>query len=468
MALQLYDTLTRRMQPLVPQHAGKVGIYVCGPTVYNWIHVGNARQLVVFDTLRRWLIRTGYTLTYVQNITDVDDKIIARAQQEHRPAKEVAERFLAAFQEDAAHLGVRPPDAMPRATQYIPQMIALITTLIEKGYAYAAGGDVYYRVRRFPAYGKLSGTRIEALASGARILPGEAKADPLDFALWKGAKPGEPSWESPWGAGRPGWHIECSTMSTALLGPTLDIHGGGMDLIFPHHENEIAQSEAAFGVPFARVWMHNGMVTLSGEKMAKSLGNVRTVHELLQHFSGDALRLFLLSAHYRTPLDFDEHSLEQSQAAIRRLQTTVRNLSFAAAHAAQGEPAVAEAAKQCIRRLETAVSAALDEDLHTARAIAALFDAVREANQLLQEGCGAEAAAQLVSALEDTAALLGFDGWVGRTETLPAEVDALVRERAQARMKREWSKADALRSRLSELGWSVEDTPLGPRVRRRA
>ncbi|MBE3556194.1 MAG: cysteine--tRNA ligase [Firmicutes bacterium] len=466
--MQLYDTLTRRMQPLVPQHAGKVGIYVCGPTVYNWIHVGNARQLVVFDTLRRWLARTGYTLTYVQNITDVDDKIIARAQEENLPAEEVAERFLAAFLEDAAHLGVRPPDAMPRATQYIPQMIALIATLIEKGYAYAAGGDVYYRVRRFPEYGKLSGTRIEALASGARILPGEAKENPLDFALWKGAKPGEPSWESPWGAGRPGWHIECSTMSTALLGPTLDIHGGGMDLIFPHHENEIAQSEAAFGAPFARLWMHNGMVTLSGEKMAKSLGNVRTVHELLQRFSGDALRLFLLSAHYRTPLDFDEHSLEQSQAAVRRLKTTVQNLSFAASHAVQGEPAVAEAAKRCIRRLETAVSAALDEDLHTARAIAALFDAVHEANQLLQEGCGAEAAAQLVTALEDTAALLGLEGWAGQTEALPAEVDALVRERAQARMKREWSKADALRSRLSELGWTVEDTPLGPRVRRRA
>ncbi|RMF85452.1 MAG: cysteine--tRNA ligase, partial [Nitrospirae bacterium] len=379
--MRLYNSLTRRKEELVPLREGEVGIYACGVTVYDDCHVGHARGAVFFDVLRRYLEHRGLRVTYVRNFTDVDDKIIRRAAEEGVSWREIADRYIEAHQRDMGALGVRPATLEPKATEHIAEIVELVRELEERGLAYAAGGDVFYRVRRFPEYGRLSGKRIDELEAGARIEVNEAKEDPLDFALWKGSKPGEPAWDSPWGPGRPGWHIECSAMSMALLGRDFDIHGGGRDLLFPHHENEIAQSRGA-GAGFARLWVHNGFVKIDDEKMSKSLGNFFTIREILEAHPAEAVRLFLLSTHYRSPIDFTERALADARAAVDRVYTFLQ--------AAEGQPegdwraAPAELA-EAVATLELDFDAAMDDDANTAAALAALFERVRLFNRVLAE-----------------------------------------------------------------------------------
>jgi cysteinyl-tRNA synthetase len=425
-------------------------MYVCGMTVYDYCHLGHARVLVVFDVVYRYLKRAGYDVTYVRNITDIDDKILARAAERGEPFGDLTERFIAAMHEDAAALGILPPDAEPRATAHIAEIIAMIERLIANGHAYAAAnGDVYYAVASFPGYGKLSGKDPQDLRAGARVEVGEAKRDPLDFALWKAAKPGEPAWESPWGPGRPGWHIECSAMSTGCLGNHFDIHGGGADLQFPHHENEIAQSEGATGEPFVNVWMHNGFVRVNEEKMSKSLGNFFTVREILERYRPEEVRYFILTSHYRSPLNYDDEHLENARGALTRLYTALRGLP-------EAEPAGGGEFRE---RFE----AAMDDDFGTPEALAVLFDLVREINRLRE---GDEAAASGLGAelrrlggvlgilREDPEAYLQGGGVAGLSD---AQIDERIRRRAEARSARNWAEADRIRDELQAAGVVLED-----------
>ncbi|MGB0090124.1 MAG: cysteine--tRNA ligase, partial [Planifilum fulgidum] len=375
MSIQLYNTLTRKKEPLRTVEPGKVKIYVCGPTVYNYIHIGNARVFVFFDVVRRYLKYRGYAVTYVQNLTDVDDKLIKASKETGRPVPEIAETYIRAFFEDMDSLGVERADVHPRATEHIPEMIEAIRTLIDKGYAYERNGDVYFRAMAKEGYGKLSHQSLEELKAGARVEVNEQKENPLDFALWKRAKPGEISWESPWGRGRPGWHIECSVMSRKYLGDTFDIHAGGTDLTFPHHENEIAQSEALTGKPFALQWMHNGYINLGNEKMSKSLGNIVLVKDLRREFSPRTIRHFLLSAHYRNPIQFTRETMEQMERGIERIDTAWTNLRHRMKASMEG-PASPETTK-ALDELTRAFEGAMDDDFNTAGAIGVLFDAVR-------------------------------------------------------------------------------------------
>lgn len=376
--MQLYNTMHRKKEELIPIHPGKIGMYACGPTVYNYFHIGNARPFIVFDTLRRYLEYQGYEVTFVQNFTDIDDKMIRRANEEGVTVKELGDRFIKEYYTDADALGVERATVNPRATEHIGDIIHLVETLIEKGHAYAAeNGDVYFSVRSFSGYGKLSGQNIDDLENGARVDPTEQKRDPLDFALWKGEKPGEPSWDSPWGKGRPGWHIECSAMSMSILGETFDIHGGGQDLIFPHHENEIAQSEAATGKPFANYWMHNGYINVDNQKMSKSLGNFFTVRDISKEFDLEAVRMFMLSVHYRNPVNFSRELIQQAETALERLRTARERLEEAQRVEATPEDAA------YLKELDTIRSrfeAAMDDDLNTADAIGVLFDLARVSN----------------------------------------------------------------------------------------
>ena len=452
--LQIYNSLTRKKEPLTPLTPGKVRMYVCGMTVYDYCHVGHARVMVVFDMVARTLRARGYDVTYIRNITDIDDKIIKRAAESGEDINALTTRFIAAMDEDAARLGVQKPDAEPRATAHMPQILKMIGTLIDRGFAYQAkNNDVYYRVRKFNGYGALSGKSVDDLQAGARVEVGEEKDDPLDFVLWKVAKPGEPAWDSPWGSGRPGWHIECSAMSTSCLGNHFDIHGGGMDLKFPHHENEIAQSEGATGERFVNTWMHVGFVQVDQEKMSKSLGNFFTVREVLKQYDPEVLRYFILASHYRSPLDYSDENLKAAKSALDGLYIALRGI--APGKAAEGEPT---------RRFD----AALADDFNTPAALAVLFDLARAVNK----AHGDVAAAAELRALGGKLGLLGRDpeqylkggttGDLGETE-----IEALMMRRNEARKNRDWAESDRIRDELKAQGVLLEDAPGGNTVWRR-
>ena len=461
--MQIYNTMTRKKEELVPLVPGQIRMYACGPTVYNYFHIGNARPFIVFDTLRRYLEYKGVQVTFVQNFTDIDDKMIRRAHEEGTTVAELGERFIAEYYRDADALGIERASANPRATQHIGEIISLVQKLIDGGHAYAAdNGDVYFAVRSFPGYGKLSGQNIDDLENGARVDPTEQKRDPLDFALWKGEKPGEPAWDAPWGRGRPGWHIECSAMSMAILGESFDIHAGGQDLIFPHHENEIAQSEAATGKPFARYWMHNGYINVDNQKMSKSLGNFFTVRDIAKEFDLEAVRMFMLSVHYRNPVNFSRELIQQAEAALTRLRTARERLEEAQRVQATAEDAAFTASLDGFRaRFE----AAMDDDLNTADAIGALFDLVRACNTFVTEprgGAAIDAAKALFDQLTGVLGLLQHK----QEETMPEEALRLLDERQQARKAKDFARADAIRDQLKEMGYAVEDTAQGPKLKK--
>ena len=461
--MKIYNTMTRKKEELVPLVPGEISMYVCGPTVYNFIHIGNARPLVVFDTLRRYLEYKGYKVRFISNFTDIDDKLIRRANEEHTTVPELADKYIKEYRQDAEGLCAEHATCNPRATEHIPQIIKLVETLIEKGHAYpVANGDVYFSVRSFPGYGKLSGQSIDDLESGARIEPGDLKRDPLDFALWKGAKPGEPAWDCPWGKGRPGWHIECSAMSMELLGPTFDIHAGGQDLIFPHHENEIAQSEAATGKPFARYWMHNGYINVDNQKMSKSLGNFRLVRDIAQEFDLEAVRLFLLSAQYRNPINFTRELIEQANTALTRIRTARERL----AEAKEG-PATEEDARFCasLEEHEKKFCDAMDDDLNTADALGAMFDYARAVNTFVTEPRSKEALERAAKIFDDMTNVLGILQH-SKSEEFPKEAVALLNERAEARKARNWARADQIREELKAMGFAVEDGKEGAKLKR--
>jgi cysteinyl-tRNA synthetase len=445
-------------------------MYVCGITVYDYVHVGHARSQLAFDVARRWLRASGYRVTYVRNITDIDDKILARARERGEPFEALTARFIAAMDEDFAALGIEKPDHEPRATEYIAEIVAMIERLVERGFAYVgSSGDVFYAVARFPKYGRLSGKKLADLRAGARVDVDEAKRDPLDFVLWKRAKPGEPAWDSPWGMGRPGWHIECSAMAVALLGPDFDIHGGGMDLKFPHHENEIAQSCAACDSPFARLWMHNGFVRVDDEKMSKSLGNFFTLREVMPRLRPEVLRAFLLSSHYRAPVNYTDDNLRQADAALQRLYLALRDVEPLPAFA-PGEPS-------------RAFAQAMDDDFNTPGAIAALQDAARELNVAKSAGDHARAAS-LAAEIRHLGGLLGLleqpaSEWLAAPSTLAggpdvvggaldaAEIERRIAARVAARRQRDWKASDRIRDELAAAGVLLEDGPAGTTWRRK-
>jgi len=462
--MQIYNTMTRKKEELVPLVPGQISMYACGPTVYNYFHIGNARPFIVFDTLRRYLEYRGYNVRFVQNFTDIDDKMIRRANEEGTTVKELGERFIKEYYHDADALGVRRASNNPRATEHIGEIIALVNGLIEKGHAYATPeGDVYFSVRSFPGYGKLSGQNIDDLENGARVDPDEAKRDPLDFALWKAEKPGEPSWDSPWGKGRPGWHIECSAMSMAILGETFDIHGGGQDLIFPHHENEIAQSEAATGKPFARYWMHNGYINVDNQKMSKSLNNFFTVRDIAQEFDLEAVRMFMLAVQYRNPVNFSRDMILQAQTALERLRTAKERLAEATLTSVETAEDAAFLAQ--LDDFKTRFNEAMDDDLNTADAIGVLFDFARAANTFVTEPRGkaaVEAGKALFSELTGVLGLLTHE----KAEEFPQEALALLEERQAVRKAKNFARADEIRDTLKNMGFTVEDTANGPKLKK--
>ena len=462
--MKIYNTLTRQKEELVTLEPGVARIYACGPTVYNYIHIGNARPLCVFDVLRRYLEWRGYEVKFVQNFTDIDDKIIRRANEEGVGYQEIAARYIEEFWVDAKGLGVREATVHPKATENMEEIESLIAGLVEKGYAYrAANGDVYFRTHKFDEYGKLSHQPLDDLESGARIAVGEEKEDPMDFALWKADKPGEPSWPSPWSDGRPGWHIECSAMARRYLGETIDIHCGGQDLIFPHHENEIAQSECCNGAPFARYWMHNGYINVDNKKMSKSLNNFFTVRDVAEQYGYEPIRFFLISSSYRSPINYNTAIIEQAKASLDRLYNCKSALEFAAGNAGEGDGDPAFAAALASRRDQ--FIAAMEDDLNTADAIAALFELVRDINVKL----GAQPArADVAAASELFEELTGVLGLLydRKTELLDEDIEALIEARTAARKAKNWAEADRIRDELTAKGIVLEDTPQGVKWRR--
>ena len=463
--MQVYNTLTNRKEEFVPIEPGKVKMYVCGPTVYNFFHIGNARPFVVFDTLRRYFKFRGYDVKFVQNFTDVDDKIINRAKEEGITAPEVSEKYIKEYFNDAEALNVLKADVHPKVSEHIPEIIDFVQTLIDKGYAYEADGDVYYSTRKFPEYGKLSGQNIDDLESGARIAIGEVKEDPLDFALWKARKEeSEIAWESPWGMGRPGWHIECSTMAKKHLGETIDIHGGGQDLTFPHHENEIAQSEACNGVPFAHYWMHNGYINVDGKKMSKSLNNFFTVRDIREQYSGDVIRFFLLSGHYRSPINFSDTLMEQSKQGHERIATAIETLEFLKTNGSN-EAMADEAAKiASLDKHREKFIEVMDDDLNTADGIAAIFELVSEINLDVKDGASKSFAEEALRRIRELTEVLGLFGGEDEEEGLGDDIQALIDERQAARKEKNWSRADEIRDQLAAMGITLKDTPQGVQV----
>ena len=464
--MQIFNTLTRKKEEFVPMKPGEYRIYVCGPTVYNYIHIGNARPVVVFDTLRRYLEYLGNKVLYVSNITDIDDKLIKKANEEGVSMAEVAKRYEAEYFKDLDGLGAKRATVHPRATDHIAEILSLVKDILDKGYGYvASNGDVYFRVRKFKEYGKLSHLVLEELESGNRALRSSMddalKEDPADFAVWKAAKPGEPYWESPYGHGRPGWHIECSAMARKHLGPTIDLHCGGQDLIFPHHENEIAQSECANGCPFAHYWMHNAFLNIDNQKMSKSKNNFFTVREIAEHYGYEPLRYFLLTGHYRSPLNYTADLLEACKAGLERLYTCRDNLDFALEKGSGTEGALAEKSREAEQRFR----AAMDDDLNTVNALAALFDFVRDINTDAPKS--SRETLEMAAAVFDRIA--GVLGIVQHREkdAVPPEITALVVERAAAKKAKDWTRADAIRAQLAQQGYAVEDTPQGPKVVRK-
>jgi len=488
MALRVYNTLSAGKEEFVPLRPGKVGMYVCGVTVYDFSHIGHARANVVFDVISRYLRYLGYDVTYVRNYTDIDDKIINRANREGVPFNEISERFIMEFDRDMLQLGLDTPECQPKATDHIGDIISLITALIEKGYAYPAGGDVYFRVDKFAPYLKLSGRNLEEMQAGARIEVDERKRHPMDFALWKESKPAEPFWDSPWGKGRPGWHIECSAMSMKYLGETFDIHGGGKDLIFPHHENEIAQSEAATGHPFARYWLHNGFVNINAEKMSKSLGNFFTIREVLEKYDSEVLRFFLISAHYRSPLDFSDQNLNEAESGMERIYSALAGIDEVLARGGGNKDSMNEpdplnsAERELHDRCELIrkrFEEAMDDDFNTALAIAHIFDMVRAVNRTIDEAGGRSGAGQSLFArvkaeLKEIGNVLGVFGSepasylariktrkVAEQEISPDEIERLILERAMARKSKDFKRSDEIRDYLLERNIQLLDGAQG-------
>ena len=453
--MKIFNTLTRQKDEFVPINKGEVKIYACGPTVYNYIHIGNARPLCVFDTLRRYLEWRGNKVDFVQNFTDIDDKLIKRANEENTTVPDVAERYIKEFWTDAKGLNIKEATVHPRATENIEQIQNIIKTLIDKGYAYCSGGDVYYRAKKFAEYGKLSHQPLEELEAGARIDVTEIKEDPMDFCLWKAAKPGEPFWESPWGNGRPGWHIECSAMAGRYLGKTIDIHCGGLDLIFPHHENEIAQSEAANGCEFAHYWMHNGFINVDNHKMSKSLNNFFTVRDVAERYGYEPIRYMMVSCQYRSPINYSAEVIEQAKNSLERLYTCRDNIDFALKNAADGGeiPAFTEQRKQ-------EFIDAMEDDLNTADALAAVFMLVRDINTAISAGAGKKALKAFAEVFDELTGVLGLV-YNRRTETLDSEIEELINKRTEARKNKDFKTADEIRDKLKEMGIILEDTPQG-------
>ena len=459
--MKVYNTLTRKKEELVPITPGEIKIYACGPTVYNYIHIGNARPLCIFDILRRYLEYRGYNVKFVQNFTDIDDKIIRRANEEHVDFSEISERYIKEFWTDADGLNVRHATINPKATENIDAIIQLISTLIEKGYAYEAQGDVYFSTEKFKDYGKLSHQPLEDLEAGARIMVGEVKREPMDFAVWKAAKPGEPAWDSPWGKGRPGWHIECSAMNWRYLGDTIDIHCGGQDLIFPHHENEIAQSECFTGKPFAHYWMHNGYINVDNVKMSKSLGNFFTVRDVAEKYGYEPIRYLLISAQYRSPINYSTDIIEQCIAALNRLYTCRDSLDFELKNAVDAEHDGDKAIIDGFDKYREQFISAMDDDLNTADAIASIFELVRDINTNVVGKTPSKALVEGAIAMFDE--LTGVLGLVynRKTETLDSDVEALIEARTNARKEKNWAEADRIRDQLKEMGIVLEDTAQG-------
>lgn len=457
--MKVFNTLTRTKEELKTLEEGKVKIYACGPTVYNFIHIGNARPLCVFDVLRRFLEYVGYDVRFVQNFTDIDDKIIKRANEEGLTYKEVSEKYIEEFWKDVKGMNVREATVHPKATENIDEIINIVSTLIEKGYAYAVDGDVYFSPSKFNEYGKLSHQPLEDLEAGARIMVGEVKKEPMDFALWKSAKPGEPYWESPWGHGRPGWHIECSAMVRRYLGETIDIHCGGQDLIFPHHENEIAQSECCNGVPFANYWMHNGYINVDNVKMSKSLGNFFTVRDVAEKYGYEPIRFLMISSHYRSPINYSTDIIEQCKASLTRLYTCRDSLDFALENAEDGS-ASEELLVGFDKRRKQFIEA-MNDDLNTADAIAALFELVRDINtNVIAANASKGSVEEAIKIFDELANVLGLV-YNRKKENLDDEIETLIEKRTQARKDRNWAEADRIRDELKARGIVLEDTAQG-------
>ena len=465
MTIQIFNSLKREKEPFVPIEEGKVKMYVCGPTVYNYIHIGNARPVIVYDTVRKYLQYRGYDVTFVSNFTDVDDKIIKAANELGEDVSELTNRFIKAYYADVEALGCTKADSHPRVTEHMDEIIDFIKVLVEKGYAYESQGDVYYRTRKFEGYGKLSHQSVDDLKVGARIERGEKKEDALDFALWKAAKPGEIFWESPWGQGRPGWHIECSVMAREILGDTIDIHAGGQDLTFPHHENEIAQSEARTGKTFARYWMHNGYINIDNEKMSKSLGNFVLVNDIRKQINPQVLRFFMLSVHYRNPINYSQELVEQAEAGLERIRTSYENVLHRLNTTADlGDQHDIWLHK--IQEVKQQFEMAMDDDFNTANGIAALFELSKLANTyLLEKQTSEEVLNQFISVLDLLTAVLGIT-LSKEQEVLDEEIDALIEERNQARKDRNFARADEIRDQLKEMNIILEDTAQGIRWKR--
>ncbi len=461
--MKIFDTLTRQKIPFIPMKEGEYSIYVCGPTVYNYIHIGNARPVIVFDTLRRYLESRGNKVRYVSNITDIDDKLIKRAQKENTTVSRVAKKYEEEYLKDCKGLNIKELSAMPRATEHIDEILHIVADLIEKGYAYVArNGDVYFRTKKFEQYGKLSHLVLEDLEAGNRELRSrmddDLKEDPADFAVWKAAKPGEPAWESPYGMGRPGWHIECSAMARKHLGNTIDLHCGGQDLVFPHHENEIAQSECANGCTFARYWMHNAFLNIDNHKMSKSAGNFFTVREIAEHYGYEPIRYFMLSAHYRSPLNYTAELIESCKSSLERLYTCRENLDFAIENAHGDSNILTQKAASA----KVKFNDAMEDDLNTADALAAIFELVKEINTLSNQSTK-EALQDAAEAFDQMTDVLGIL-YNRKKEEAPKEVLQLVEQRAAAKKEKNWAVADQIRDKLAEMGWVVEDTAQGPKL----
>jgi cysteinyl-tRNA synthetase len=464
--MKIYNTMSRKKEEFIPMDPEEIKIYVCGPTVYNYIHIGNARPFVVFDTLRRYLEYKGNKVKFVQNFTDVDDKIINKSIEEGIPALKLSENYIGEYFTDAKALNLKIADVHPKVSENMDEIIDFVKTLIDKGYAYEIDGDVYYSTRKFKGYGKLSGQNIDDLESGARISVDERKHDPLDFALWKARKKeGEPAWESPWGMGRPGWHIECSAMSNKYLGEQIDIHAGGQDLAFPHHENEIAQTEAYTGKPFAKYWMHNGYITIDNEKMSKSKGNFFTVRDIMQEFTGEELRYFLLSGHYRSPINFSRDLMVQSRNALSRMHNAVNNLRHLMEHGSDENSAEEQKVLEGLKKYESQFDAAMDDDLNTADAISVIFELIRDVNTAVKDGCSKKFAGECLDMIEELAGVLGLLADAeDEGNDISDEILSLVQERQDARKAKNFARADEIRDILKDKGFAVEDTPQGPKI----
>lgn len=461
--MKIFNTMSRKKEEFVPQDDGEVRIYSCGPTVYDYFHIGNARPFIIFDTLRRYLEYRGYNVKFVQNFTDIDDKMINRANAEGITVAELAERFIGEYFKDAKGLGIKEASVHPRATENIDAIIDIVKKLEDEGYAYNVDGNVYFRTKKFNEYGKLSGQPLDELEAGARIDVNEHKEDAMDFALWKAKKEGEPAWESPWGMGRPGWHIECSAMANRYLGKTIDIHSGGQDLVFPHHENEIAQSECANGCTFARYWMHNGYINIDNKKMSKSLGNFFTVREIAKEYGYEVIRFFMLSAHYRNPINFSRELIDQAKSAMERVYTCIENLEFLREKASRDT--LNEKEKEYLSELAVYKDKfidAMEDDLNTADAIAAIFDIVYAANTKLSNDAdnSKKAIEETLSLIDELGGVLGLFGHKEK-KAAPEEIEKLIEERNAARAQKDWATADAIRNKLKDMNIMLKDTPAG-------